>query len=454
LELQRDLTQGSVAKQLARFSLPFLLSNLLQALYGIVDTLVVSWFASPESVTGVSLSSQITTLVTYLAVGLGSGASVMVAQYFGAKMHEDVKKTVATTFTSFFLMALGLTLVVELLGGAVLRLIDTPQEAFAEARSYLNICTAGMVFTFIYNAINAILRGMGDSKRPLVFVAIACVVNVGLDFLFTGVMDMGAAGVAWATVIAQAVSVVLSVTYLMRKDFVFDFRLKSFRVYKEKLWMMCRIGLPTALQNAVVMISFLFVARLVNAYGLLAATMSGIVTKINSLVTLPFGAVNGSISAMVGQSMGAGRIERIPKILFCGLGYTIAIGGLIFAIVQIFPQTVLGLFTPEPEVIAIGVDFLRAYSVEYLIMAFTFCLNGVIIGTGHSLYCLIAIMSIAVGLRMPLAVLFSQTLGMGLPGIALGSGIAPIGVVVTGVIFMLLGKWKTSKIPLRVSEEA
>ena len=265
---QRDFTQGSIARGMIAFSMPFLLSNVLQALYGAVDMWVVGNYSSADEaartaiLSGVNIGSQITNLVAMMVSGLTVSGTVMVGQYVGAKRHKDASETVGTMFTMLGIAGVALMAVMMLLSGPMLRLLDTPPEAFEHAKTYLNICLAGTLFIFGYNAVSSIQRGLGDSIRPLIFVGVACVVNVVLDLWLVKGLGMGAAGAALATVIAQAVSLIMAGWYLGKNRFIFDFKPRSFRIQKEKMKLMIKLGIPSSVQSIIVNVSFLVMTAL------------------------------------------------------------------------------------------------------------------------------------------------------------------------------------------------
>ena len=286
-KFRKDLTQGSVTKQLLKFSVPFLLSNLLQALYSVADMVIVGQFCGKSGITGVSIGGQINILVTGAALGLAIGGTVLIAQYGGAKKYDDQKSTIGTMTTLYIILSAVLTVVMVLLTKPILRLLKTPDNAFEEAVRYLTICMLGTVFMFLYNAISAILRGMGDSKRPLYFVAIAAAVNVVGDIVLVGPLKMGAAGAAVATISSQGISVILSLIYLFSSGFFSGYKIKDFRIDRQKALSIIKIGLPSSVQQVIVSFSFLTLTALVNSLPNAAAASAcqGIVGKINSART-------------------------------------------------------------------------------------------------------------------------------------------------------------------------
>jgi putative MATE family efflux protein len=311
----------------------------------------------------------------------------------------------------------------------------------------------GTIFIFGYNAISSVLRGMGDSKRPLYFVFIACLANVVLDLLFVGVFKTGAAGAAIATIISQALSVLLSAVYLHKNDFIFDFRLKSFKIHKDKLIMLFKIGLPSSVQNVVVSLSFIFITAMVNGFGVDASAAVGIVGKFNSLAILPTIAMSMSISSMSGQNIGAGYFDRALKTMWTGIRIISVFGICIFTLVQIFPGFVLSVFTDEQKVIEYGILYIRTFSFDYLILTVVFSINGLINGSGHTTFSLINSMLSSVLIRVPVSYIFGLTLNLGLLGIGMGAPVASFIALITGFIYLRSGRWKKPKLDKIVNAE-
>ncbi|MBO7275079.1 MAG: MATE family efflux transporter, partial [Clostridia bacterium] len=283
--IETNLSKGSVPKQLMKFALPFIISNLVQSLYSVADMVIVGQFAGKISMSGVNIGSQVTMLVTNLVIGLAAGATVLIGQYLGADDRKSLKDTIGTLLTLLLVSSVAVTAVMVFLRVPILNLIQTPAPSFNEAKSYLTVTALGTVFIFMYNALSAILRGMGDSKRPLYFVCVAAVVNVVLDLLLVGVFEMAAFGAGLATIISQAVSVVLCIVYLRKRKFIFDFNLRSFGFDKVKTKLLIKIGLPMSAQNVCTSISFLFLTTIVNMLDPTATASAavGAVGKLNDL---------------------------------------------------------------------------------------------------------------------------------------------------------------------------
>ena len=447
--MQRDFTQGPIARSMITFSLPFLLSNILQALYGAVDMLVVGNYADPDPVvsaqilSGVNIGSQITHLVAMMVSGLTISGTVMVGQYVSAKKQKDASETVGTMFTLMAIVGVALMAVMLLSSDLLLRLLNTPPEAFEHAKTYLVICLAGTLFIFGYNAVSSIQRGLGDSVRPLVFVGIACLVNVVLDLWLVKGLGMGAAGAAWATVIAQAISLILAAWYLSRNKFIFDFKLKSFRIQKDKMKLMVKLGIPSSVQSIVVNFSFLVMTSIVNNIGGYTASAAvGVVGKFNSFAILPAVAMSSSVSAFAAQNIGAGLYDRAKKSLWVGIEIAMTISLAVFAAVQIWPEAIIGVFNPDPELIRNGVEYMRTFSFDYLLVPIQFCFNGLIMGAGHTQFTLINASLSSLLLRIPVAILLGSVLGWGLMGVGLAGPAASAAGVCLGAWFIFSERWR------------
>ncbi len=441
-KLEKDLTEGSVVSQLLRFALPFMLSNLIQSLYNVADMFIVGQFNGSTGISAVNSGGQVTFIATNIVVGLCAGATVIIAQHMGTGNKNAIKETISTLIISLLVVGVALMGVMFLLSTQILHWINTPADAFQGAREYLDITIAGTLFIFGYNALSAIMRGMGDSKTPLIFVAIACFVNIGLDLLLVGYFDMGARGAALATIIAQAISVVLCIIYLKKNDFAFDFKLSSFHFYKDRLRVLLHIGIPTSVQNVITNFSFLVLTALVNSYGTSASAALGVVGKFNGFAILPAIAMSSSISAMVAQNVGAGMHDRAKYTMRVGTIIGFVISFIIFIFAQLFPAEILRFFNDEdPQMIIDGVKYMRSFSFDYIFAPLFFGFVGLITGAGHTKFSLVSNMLSALILRIPIALLFGSVLGLGLFGIGLGGPFASFGSLVLAFWYYKSGRW-------------
>jgi len=373
---------------------------------------------------------------------------VLIGQYLGADDRKSLKDTIGTLLTLLLVSSVAVTAVMVCLRVPILNLIQTPAPSFGEAKSYLTVTALGTVFIFMYNALSAILRGMGDSKRPLYFVCIAAVVNVVLDLILVGLFDMAAFGAGLATIASQAVSVVLCIVYLRKRKFIFDFNLRSFGFNKDKTKLLVRIGLPMSAQNVCTSISFLFLTTIVNMLDPTATASAavGAVGKLNGFGVLPAFAMSNAISAMSAQNFGAGEQERAVKTMKIGTAISFGISFAVFMLVRFFPAPLLRLFANDAELIDAGVLYIRSFSFDYLFVPLMSGLNGLFIGSGHTTFSLINGMTSAILVRIPTCYLFGIVLDMGLPGVGLGAPCASFVAFAIGLIYYLSGKWKTNKI--------
>lgn len=459
-KFQNDLTSGSVVGQLMRFSLPFLLSNLLQALYNMADMLIVSRFCGAVGSAAVSMGGQVTILVINLISGLAVGGTVLIAQYIGAKRQQDVERTVATMFTLYLIAGAVITVVMLLSGGWILRAMNASDEAFDDTLAYLNICMGGTLFVVGYNAVSAVLRGMGDSKHPLIFVAISAGLNVVLDLILVGPLHMGPAGAAWATIASQAVSLIISVLFLRSRNFVFDFHPRSFRIHKGYVGKLITLGLPASLQGTLVSLSFMVLTGIANVVAvtpLVGTTVLGIAGKVNSVAILPSMAMQASVSSLVGQNMGAGKVDRARKTMFAAMGFAFLMSAAVFALVNLFPDGIVQVFLGSSETedmsaevlghcVTYGAEYLRMISYDYLLTSVLFCITGLAMGVGQTLFSMCNGILSSLLLRIPAAYLFGKALGWGLAGVGLAAPCASAGGLLVGVVYLLTGAWKKGRL--------
>lgn len=439
-KLSNDMTQGSVAKNLIFFSVPLCLSYFLQALYGSVDALIVGQFSNLGDVTGVTQGVQIINILTQGISGFSVGGTVLISRFSGAKRTQDLNETITTLFTLFAVAALGLTGVMFLCNDLIIRLMQIPAEAVVPMRQYLQICEIGIFFIFFYNCISAVLQALGDSRHPLLFVGIACIVNLVLDLLFVVLFHMGAFGAAVATVVSQITSVFLSILFLKKQQFSFDFKPSSFGFHRDKLKILLKLGIPYAAMRTAVSCSFAVVSGISNGYGLAASSAAGVVSKINNFATMPFTSLQIAVATMAGQNMGAGRLKRAQKTMFTGLAICYVVGGSVFVLAQLFPRQLLMIFSPNEEMLSVGENFLRFFSIEYLLMPFVYSIHGLMIASGHTWIPVLDGLLASVIFRVPVVMICSKFFGF--PGVAIGSSLAVLGAGIPAVCFYLSGIWK------------
>jgi len=447
-KFENNLAEGNVVKQLILFSLPVLISNIIQSLYSTVDMLVVGQFANEAAMSGVNIGGQVSFIITNMVFGLSVGATVLIGQYKGANNRQGIQEVIATLLISLMVLAAAITLVMIFLVEPILNIIQTPVESYDEAKRYFIISMLGTVFIFGYNALSALMRGLGDSKNPLLFVAIACGVNILLDLLFVATFKMGASGAALATVVSQAISMILCIIYLAKNNFIFDFSIESFKAFsKKQLSLILKVGIPTSIQNVASGLSFLFLTTLVNSMGVMASAAVGAVGKLNGFAILPGVAMSTSISAMSAQNIGAGEYKRASHTMYTGAAIALGISIIIFFLVGSFPETCMRMFGDDPEFIQCGINYIKAFKYDYLIAPVFFCFNGLFIGSGHTTFSLVNGILSSILFRIPASFIFGIAMSFGLTGVGLGAPVASIAALVLCIIFYISGKWKKIVIP-------
>lgn len=417
----QNFTEGRILAPLIRFALPVLLALFLQAMYGAVDLLVVGQFGEATDVSAVSTGSQILHSITVVITGLAMGITILTGQRIGEKRPEEAGRTIGAGICLFALVAGAVTVFMVALAGVVSRIMHAPEEAFAQTVAYVRICSAGTVFIVAYNVLGSIFRGIGDSKMPLITVAIACVLNIGGDLLFVSVLHMGAAGAALATVLAQAVSVVLSLLIIRRRQLPFRLGRKDIRFDGPVIRRILALGTPVAFQDLLVSISFLVIIAIVNSMGVIASAGVGVAEKLCAFIMLVPSAYMQSMSAFVAQNIGAKRPERARKALLYGIGTSVVVGFLMFYVSFFHGDWMAGLFARDQEVILAAADYLRAYAIDCILTSFLFCFVGYFNGEGRTLFVMGQGILGAFCIRIPVAYLVSRMAGVSLFHIGLAT---------------------------------
>ena len=410
----QNFTEGRILSPLIRFALPVLLALFLQAMYGAVDLLVVGQFGQAADVSAVSTGSQILHSITVVITGLAMGITILTGQRIGEKRPEEAGRTIGAGICLFALVAGVMTVCMVALAGVISRIMHAPEEAFAQTVAYVRICSAGTVFIVAYNVLGSIFRGIGDSKMPLLTVAIACVLNIGGDLLFVAVFHMGAAGAALATVLAQAVSVVLSLLIIRRRQLPFRLSREDIRFDGPVIRRILALGTPVAFQDLLVSISFLVIIAIVNSMGVIASAGVGVAEKLCAFIMLVPSAYMQSMSAFVAQNIGAKRQDRARKALLYGIGTSVAVGFLMFYVSFFHGDWMAGLFARDREVILAAADYLRAYAIDCILTSFLFCFMGYFNGEGRTLFVMGQGILGAFFIRIPVAYVVSRIAGVSL----------------------------------------
>jgi len=436
-----SLTEGKIGPALIRFAVPFLLANLLQSLYGAADMFVVGQFSGSAAVSAVSTGSQILNTITHSVLGLCTGGTVLLAQQIGRKNDDGSAKAVGTMAVAFAVIGVILTPLMLIFTRQMAELMQTPREAFEQTMDYVRICACGVPFILGYNVTAGIFRGIGDSKTPVRFIFIACVLNIIADYVFVGVLGMEAAGAALATVVAQGVSFLLSLLHMKKEGFEFDFGRRHLRIDGYSLRWIFKVGTPLALQSAFISVSFLIITAIINGMGLVASAAVGVTEKLISFFMLPPGAFSAATATMVGQNIGARKPERAMKTMTTSIIYSLIVSGVLFVIAQVIPELCASVFTKDPEVIEAAAQYLLTYSWDCILVCFVFNLNSYFSGCGKSLVTAAHNIVATFMVRVPVSYFASKTAGVTLWHMGLAAPAASLlSVIICVVYFWYLKK--------------
>ena len=382
--MEKNLTSGNVWKNILYFSLPYLLSYFLQTLYGMADLFIVGQFDGVASTTAVSIGSQVMHMLTVMIVGLAMGTTVTIGRAVGTGDSQKVSKTVGNTTVLFLGVSILLAGLLLFLVRPIVSVMSTPTEAVDGTIRYLTICFIGIPFITAYNVIASIFRGMGDSKSPMYFIAIACVINIGLDYLFMGAMHMGPAGAALGTTLSQTISVIISLWVILKKQTGITMKKADFSPEKQTMGQVLKIGIPIAAQDGFIQIAFIIITIIANRRGLSAAAAVGIVEKIISFLFLVPSSMLSTVSALGAQNMGAGKYDRADQILRCAMGIAVGFGVCVAVLIQFIAEPVVGLFTTDTMVVILGAQYIRGYIWDCIFAGVHFSFSGYFCAYGRS----------------------------------------------------------------------
>ncbi len=439
--LEKNLTNGSVLKNIAYFSLPYLLSYFLQTLYGLADLFIIGQFEGVASTTAVSIGSQVMHMLTVMIVGLAMGSTVCIGQAVGAGDKKHASAAIGNTVTLFMLLSVVITALLLALVRPIVSVMSTPAEAADGTRAYLTICFIGIPFITAYNIISSIFRGLGDSKSPMIFIAVACAANIALDYIFIGAMGLGPAGAALGTTLSQAISVVFSLVVILRRKSGISLERRDLHPQRDTMGRLLRIGVPVAAQDGLIQIAFIVITVIANRRGLDAAAAVGIVEKIISFVFLVPSSMLSTVSALCAQNIGAGKQARAEQTLRYAIIIAVSFGIIIALLTQFISEQAVGLFTPDTVVIMLGGQYLRGYIWDALFAGIHFCFSGYFCACGRSEISFIHNISAIALVRIPgvylTSKLFPDTL---FPmGLATAAG-SLLSVIICIIAFALLKK--------------
>ena len=447
-KLSKDFTKGNISRQLLLFSLPFMASNALQVLYSTIDMIIVGEYVGTAGLSAVSQSSQIVNFATMVCLGFSNAGQVLISQALGAKKNKEANDVIGTLFVYIAILALIFSVGIFSARSWILDVMNIPTESYDMAMDYLVICSLGLIFTAGYNLISAVLRGMGDAKRPFLFIGIASFVNLVLDIIFTGMLGWGVAGAAWATIIGQAVSFLFSLYYLFKhkEAFGFDFKKESFVPKGKYVGMITSLGTPMAIQSGCINLSMLFVNSMINDVGVVASATFGVGVRIDDIVNKISQGIQYAAMPMISQNIGAKQLGRAKQVV-----YRAWIFSAIFTIFCMVLYICLGkqlfmLFSDDPLVHDMSSEFISAILWMFPAFAVMRGSGAFIQGLGNARLSMVLAILDGVLLRIGLSWLFGIALGWGFFGFVLGYGLAPYGFAIPSMIYFLSGIWKKRKI--------
>ena len=445
--ISKDFTKGSISKQLILFALPFMASNALLVFYSTIDMIIVGKFVGTAGLSAVSQSSQIVNFATMVCLGFSNAGQVLLAQALGAGKRKEMNDIIGTLFVFVSLVAIIFSVIIIALQNWILTVMKIPQESYEMAREYLIICGCGLIFTAGYNLVSAVLRGMGDAKRPFLFIGIASVVNLILDILFTGVLGWGVAGAAWATIIGQAVSFLFSLFYLYKKrrDFGFDFKKESFIPKGKYVGMITSLGTPMAIQSGFINLSMLVVNSLINQVGVVASATFGAGVRIDDIVNKISQGIQYAAVPMISQNIGSGNNERAKKIVKYAIMYSVALTVFFMVLYITLGKYLFMIFSDDPLVHEMSSEFIKAILWMFPAFAVMRGSGAFVQGIGNAKLSMALAILDGVVLRIGLSWLFGIFLGWGFFGFVLGYGLAPYGYAIPSIIYFLAGRWQKRK---------
>ena len=437
---QHDLTQGRVSSQLIRYALPVVASSLLQAIYSIVDMLVVSQFLGETGASGVSNGSQCITLLTQVAIGLANGGNILVGQYFGARDRENREETTGSFLTLFAILGAVVSVLVYLAARPFMAFMGAP--ALEEAADYLAAASWGLFFVYGYNALSSVLRAMGNSQTPMGCVLVSVIANVALDILFVGPLGWGTAGAAWATVISQALSFALCLGYLLRHRDLFSFARERLRLRWRKIRMILRLGIPCAVQMTVAGISWLVVTYLINDYGVIWSAGNGFSVKIKDFSMMFITSLSTAASSMIAQNLGARAYDRARSTLYCAMRMTVCMAVILTVVLEFTAVPLLSLFSDDAQVVAAGALNLRIEILGQVFYAIFLVYHALMMGAGDTWWVFFSSFVNCIAARVILATAFEAL--WGIHGVFIACAIAPATSVPIGILYARSGRWRKS----------
>lgn len=443
-----DLTEGPIMKALIAFAVPIILANLIQQLYSLVDLIVIGQFVGNTGTVGVSTGGEVSDMLTPIATSFSTACQIYIAQLAGAKNHSRVKSAIGTSITVMMGMSIVFTVVSIVFYKQILNLLNCPAEAFGQATAYMIITCIGLPFIFGYNVVCGVLRGLGESKAPMRFICIAATVNIVLDLLLVVCFHMEAAGTAIATVLSQFASFAAAAVFMYRNEEQLGFKMKLsyFKIDRDDLKVILGLGIPQALRSTLVRFSMFWVNANVNSYGITASATNSVGNKLQKFLEVGSTGLSQAAAAMVGQNLGARKMDRAKKIVWYAFFSSTVIAAIISAICLIWPKAVFGVFTQDAAVLDMGVLYLEILVFHLFLSALTSSFQSMVIGSGYaSMNFVIGIMD-GIVCKVGLSILFAWVLNMGAVGFFWGTGLSRAIPGVICLVYFLSGKWEKRKL--------
>ncbi len=412
--MERNLTSGSVLKNIIYFSLPYMLSYFLQTLYGMADLFIIGQFDGVAGTTAVSNGSQVMYMLTVIIVGLAMGTTVNIGKAVGRRDREDISRIIGNTVTLFMTISVVLMVVLILLVRQIVSVIGTPSQAVEGSVNYLTVCFIGIPFITAYNIISSIFRGMGDSKSPMYFIATACFANIVLDYLFMGVLKLGPTGAALGTTLSQTLSVLISLIYIRKKNTGIELEKSDLKPDKETIGKILKTGIPVSLQDGFIQVAFIIITVIANHRGINDAAAVGIVEKVIGVLFIVPSSMLATVSALSAQNIGAKKYDRAEKTLRYAIILTVSYGIVVATITQFISKLIISLFSPDSTVILLGSEYLTGYSWDCIFAGIHFCFTGYFCAYGKSyigfVHNIISILFIRIPGSYLASAMFSDTL--------------------------------------------
>ena len=446
-KISKDFTKGNLPKQLLIFMLPFMASNALQVLYSTIDMIIVGEYVGTPGLSAVSQSSQIVNFATMVCLGLSNAGQVLVSQAFGAGKKKEMNDIIGSLFTVMTIFAAILSVIAIAASRWIMDVMNMPVESYDMALDYLIICSGGLVFTAGYNMVSAVLRGMGDSKRPFIFIGIASAMNLVLDLLFTGLLGWGVAGAAWATIMGQAAAFIFSIFYLYKRKeaFGFDFKKESFRMQKKYVSMIASLGTPMAIQMGCINLSMLYVNSLINSIGVVESATFGAGVKIDDIINKISQGIQYAAMPIISQNIAAGEQKRAKQTVYWAWLYSGILTAFFMFLYLVFGKELFMLFSDDPLVHEQCTVFISAILWMFPAFAIVRGSGGFVQGIGNAKLSMVLALLDGVVLRIGLSWLFGIKLGWGFYGFVLGYGLAPYGFAIPSMLYFFSPIWQKGK---------